>query len=222
MSDEEQTAGAGSAARDAIDLDTDPETDLESAMRDALEAIESGRPSPNEGAVGMAAGVTDRVARAEGEGTDLETQLEEQRERALRALADLENYRKRVQRERQEEIRFKAFEPMRSFLAVVDNLERALASEGSIDDLKQGVEMIRRQMGNLLTDNGVERVAAIGKPFDPSVHEAVSREEDPNVSAPTVSEEMQTGYIMHGRLLRPAVVKVSMPINRAGDGKEEA
>ena len=110
---------------------------------------------------------------------------------------------------------------MRSFLAVVDNLERALASEGSVEDLKQGVEMILRQMGNLLTDSGVQRVAAIGQPFDPSVHEAVTRQEDPNVSAPTVSEELQSGYMMHERLLRPAVVKVSMPADRGDDGGKD-
>lgn len=206
MSDEEKTTVSGPAA-DAIDLDTDPETDLEAAMRDALEAIEAGK----QGVSDAVAAIAPEDDAPESGAPDLETQLERQREKALRALADLENYRKRIQRERQEERRFRAFEPMRSFLSVVDNLERALAAEGSADDLKQGVEMILKQMGNLLADHGVERVQAIGRPFDPSVHEAVSREEDANVTAPTVSQEMQSGYTMHERLLRPAVVKVSMP-----------
>jgi molecular chaperone GrpE len=136
----------------------------------------------------------------------------------LRALADLENYRKRVQREREEESRFKALEPMREFLSVADNLERALSADGSIEDLKQGVEMILRQISNLMGSHGVQRIESVGRVFDPSRHEAVSSEEDAGVEVPTVSEEMQAGYTMHGRLLRPAVVKVSMPsTGRRGD-----
>ena len=211
MSDEEKTTASGLAA-DAIDLDTDPETDLEAAMRDALEAIEAGKQKASD----VVAAIAPKEEDSGSDAPDLATQLGVQREKALRALADLENYRKRIQRERQEERRFRAFEPMRSFLSVVDNLERALASEGSVDDLKQGVEMILKQMANLLADHGVERVQAIGRPFDPSVHEAVSREEDANVTVPTVSQEMQSGYTMHERLLRPAVVKVTMPAGPRG------
>jgi len=214
MSDEEETT-VKSAGGEALELDTDPTDDLEAAMRDALEAIEGG-------GTGVSAVDAAPEKGDSSEPSDLAAQLEEQREKALRALADLENYRKRVQRERREETRFKALEPLRSFLPVVDNLERALASEGSVDDLKQGVEMILRQMGNLLTDHGVERVAAIGQPFDPSVHEAVSREESSDVTAPTVSEELQCGYTMHERLLRPAVVKVSMPAKRENSSGKDA
>lgn len=217
MSEQDDTTAT--SAGDAIDLDTDPTTELDAAMQDALEAIETGRKSPDEARFGTAPPAA--AAAADDAAPDLEAQLASQREKALRALADLENYRKRVQRERLEESRFKAFEPMRKFLAVVDNLERALDSEGSVEDLKQGVEMILRQMGNLLTDHGVERVQAIGQPFDPSVHEAVSREEDPNVRAPTVCEELQSGYTMHDRLLRPAVVKVSMPADPGNGGRRD-
>ena len=226
MSDERDTKveGAVGETGEVIELDTDPTDELDEAMRDALEAVESGgRGAPD-------AGDADEPAdAAEAEGADsqddLAARLRLERERSLRALADLENYRKRIQRERREESRYRAFEPMRQFVAVVDNLERALASEGSVDDLKQGVEMILKQMSNLLADHGVRRVEAIGQPFDPSVHEAVSREESPDVTAPTVSEEMQTGYLMHERLLRPAVVKVSMPAapgDAGDDGKDGA
>ena len=202
------------AEEEPIDLDTDATEELEVAMREALEAIESGQSAASE------AGKPD-IQLAEPEGADdvlstLQREAEEHRDLALRSRADLENYRKRVQRERQEESRFKAFEPMRSFLTVIDNLERALVSPGSVEDLKQGVEMILRQMGNLLRDNGVERIEALGQGFDPSLHEAVSRDEDASVEVPTVSEEMQAGYTMHGRLLRPAVVKVAMPASQAG------
>jgi molecular chaperone GrpE len=149
---------------------------------------------------------------------DLERALASERERALRALADLENYRKRIQRERQDEHRFRALEPMRELLTVIDNLERALAAPGSVEDLKQGVELILKQMTTMLDNHGVERVEALGREFDPSLHEAVSRDEDADVPRPTVSEELQAGYTMHGRLLRPAVVKVTMPSRAKGEG----
>jgi len=214
MSEEDTQEIEIEADGEPIDLDTDATEELEVAMREALESIESGQ------SVASEAGKPD-IQLAEPEDPDnvlgtLQREAEEHRDLALRSRADLENYRKRVQRERQEESRFKAFEPMRNFLTVIDNLERALASPGSVEDLKQGVEMILRQMGNLLRDNGVERVEALGQEFDPSVHEAVSRDEDASVDVPTVSEELQAGYTMHGRLLRPAVVKVAMPASQAG------
>ncbi len=204
---------------DAIDLDTDPSQELDAAMKEALKAVEHGK--RDEDPESPESDGPEAPAAASADEDDLREEVARQRERALRALADLENYRKRVQRERADEYRFKAFEPMRQFLAVVDNLERALASAGSVEDLKEGVSMILRQMGNLLKEHGVERIEAQGKSFDPSVHEAVTREEDAAVPAPTVVGELQTGYMMHDRLLRPSVVKVAMPKSQpAGHGDE--
>jgi molecular chaperone GrpE len=71
--------------------------------------------------------------------------------------------------------------------------------------------MILRQLDGLLKDFGVRRIETVGEPFDPEVHDAVSRQEDPDVERPTVSEELQAGYVMHDRLLRPATVAVAMP-----------
>ena len=72
--------------------------------------------------------------------------------------------------------------------------------------------MIHRQMLDLLRSHGVKEIEALGQPFDPSLHEAVSREEDPTVKEPTVTGEMRRGYRIHDRLLRPAMVKVSVPV----------
>lgn len=204
---------------DAIDLDTDPSQELEAAMEEALKAIEQGPQEEDREMSDLEA--ADVPASASDATEVLRAEVAQQRERALRALADLENYRKRVQRERQDDSRFRAFEPMRQFLSVVDNLERALASAGSVGDLKEGVAMILRQIGNLLSDHGVERIEAVGQSFDPSVHEAVSREEDASVPGPTVTDELQIGYTMHDRLLRPSVVKVAMPVAQAGNGDED-
>lgn len=141
----------------------------------------------------------------------LQQELEDLRDRSLRTLADYENYRKRVERERTESRRYAGFEVLRELLDVVDNLERAVAAPGSVDELKQGVELILKQLHDLLRRAGVRPVPAVGEPFDPNMHEAVSRDQDATVDRPTVTAEHQPGFWMHERLLRPAVVSVAMP-----------
>ncbi|MEZ5333632.1 MAG: nucleotide exchange factor GrpE, partial [Thermoanaerobaculia bacterium] len=120
---------------DALDLDEDTERSLEDAVRDALAAVEG---VEEEG----------RPAEEAGDG-------EEYREKWLRALADLDNYRKRVDRERAEERKYRSLDVLREVLAIADNLQRALDAGGGIDDLKRGVEMIGRQLDGLLKDFGV-------------------------------------------------------------------
>lgn len=154
----------------------------------------------------------------------LQQELEDLRDRSLRTLADYENYRKRVERERTESRRYASFEVLRELLDVVDNLERAVAAPGSVDELKQGVELILKQLHDLLRRSGVRPVPAVGEPFDPNVHEAVSRDQDATVDRPTVTAEHQPGFWMHERLLRPAVVSVAMPADEpdAGPRSEES
>ena len=152
---------------------------------------------------------------------ELEERLEETRERLLRSLADSENYRKRSQRELADSRRFAAAEPITEFLVIVDNLELALSSEGSLEDLHSGVEMIVVQTKKLLARFGVEEVAAEGVRFDPSLHDAIARFEDSAVSTPMVSEELQKGYLMNGRLLRPAMVKVAVPVEAPSSEEED-
>lgn len=154
----------------------------------------------------------------------LQQELEDLRDRSLRTLADYENYRKRVERERTESRRYAGFEVLRELLEVVDNLERAVAAPGSVDELKQGVELILKQLHDLLRRAGVRPVPAVGEPFDPNMHEAVSRDQDATVDQPTVTAEHQPGFWMHERLLRPAVVSVAMPADEpdAGPQPEES
>jgi molecular chaperone GrpE len=188
-------------------------------MQEALAAVETARAKRESGDEIQAPGQP-TVGNAEvGEVAKLEETVAELRDRSQRTLADFENFRRRVDRERQEDRRFAAFDTLREFLAVVDNLERALASEGSTDDLKVGVELIHRQMKDLMKNAGVERILALGEEFDPRFHEAVSHHEDLSVAVPTVSSELQAGYLMHDRLLRPSVVKVAMPAESDDDGR---
>jgi molecular chaperone GrpE len=196
----------------SLDLDAQNE-DMEAAMRAAVAAVEGienadrqqvDQQVDQQDAAGSPAG-EDEVGKLRRENADL-------RDRSMRTLADFDNFRKRSDRERQDLKKYALVEPLRDFLNIVDNLDLALSAAGTADDLKRGVEMIHRQMLDLLRRNGVKEVKALGEPFDPAVHEAVSREEDSTVRTPTVTGEMRRGYSIHDRLLRPAMVKVSVPV----------
>jgi len=154
--------------------------------------------------------------------TDAERELAELRERHLRLRADFENFRKRIEREREERARRALIEPIRELLPVVDNLDRAAEAEGGIDDLRHGVAMIARQFAEVLRRFGVEEVPALGLPFDPQVHEAVAREESDEVEVPTVIGEMQKGFLLHDRLLRPSMVRVAVPAESVAAASETA
>ncbi len=202
---------AGDAQEVALDLD-EQTPDLEKAMRVAVAAVEEveagARPADSaaNGGNAPAAGIggAEEVTRLRQEIADL-------RDRAVRTLADFDNFRKRSERERQEQRRYALLEPLRELLTVADNLDLALSAQGSADDLKRGVEMIHRQMQELLRRFGAVEVPAVGQPFDPTLHEAVAREESAEVKAPTVTAELRRGYKMHDRLVRPAMVKVAVP-----------
>lgn len=155
------------------------------------------------------------AAPEEGEPT---AELAELKNRHLRLLADFDNYRKRSDREREELARFALAEPVRDLLPVVDNLSRALAASGQLEDLRRGIEMTARQLTEVLKRWGVEEVPAVGHPFDPRMHEAVMRVESADVDEPTVVEEFQRGFLLRGRLLRPAMVKVAVGREAGGPG----
>lgn len=154
----------------------------------------------------------------DGGAPDVESELRaelaaasEEVDRLRRAAAEFDNLRKRAERERVESRWNTVAGPLREFLGVVDNLDRALQAEASADDLRAGVEMIRRQMADLLRRFAVEPVKGVNAPFDPNVHQAVAREESAKVEEPTVVQELQTGYMMESRLLRAAMVRVAVP-----------
>ncbi len=198
----------------SLDLD-DQSGDLETAMRDAVAAVEE----VERGTAAEAPAEGPRAAQpaesSDPEVDKLQREIAGLRDRSMRTLADFDNFRKRTERERQEAKKYALVEPLRDFLEIMDNLDLALAAAGSADDLKRGIQMIHRQMNDLLRRFGVQEVSALGQPFDPALHEAVSREEDPTVQAPTVTGEMRRGYKIHDRLLRPSMVKVSVPVEPA-------
>jgi molecular chaperone GrpE len=143
---------------------------------------------------------------------DLEERLVKAEDRVLRAVADAENYRKRLQREKEEQTRYANEAILRDLLPVIDNLERAVdhSQAGSEQDgVAEGLNMTLKGFLDSLARFGCTPVDAVGRIFDPNYHEAVSQEESENHEANTVIRELQKGYMLKDRLLRPAMVIVS-------------
>ena len=129
----------------------------------------------------------------------------------LRARADLENYRKRAQREKEDAQKYGNESLLLEILPAVDNMERALdhASEESLSAVIEGVNLTRSMLLSVLKKFGVEPVESKGAPFDPAFHQAMLRVESADVAPNTVIEEFQKGYLLNDRLLRPAMVSVA-------------
>ncbi len=136
----------------------------------------------------------------------------EYKDRYLRTLADLENLRKRFEKEKRDYIDYATQDLIYELVQVLDNFDRALSAAGSSDDTyRQGIEMISRQFREVLRKQGLEEIRAVGERFDPFVHEAVEQVESESVPEDTVVEEILKGYTLKGRLLRPSAVKVARP-----------
>ena len=160
-----------------------------------------------------------------GKYKELEEQLKEAQDRVLRTAADAENFRKRLQREKEEQTRYANEAFMRDLLPVIDNLERALehaAAAGSGQgSLMEGLNMTHKGFLDTLGRFGCTPVKAVGEIFDPNFHEAVSQEESTEHEANTVLLELQKGYTLKDRLLRPAMVVVSTHPNQEASTTHE-
>jgi molecular chaperone GrpE len=142
----------------------------------------------------------------------LAAELREANDRVLRVQAELENYRKRMRRELDEERKYASLPLLRSLLPVVDNLQRAIAAaeqNPASGGLLEGVKMVVAQISGLLEQHDCKKIPALGAPFDPHLHEALAQESSAQVPAGAVSREMQPGYVLHERVVRPAQVFVS-------------
>jgi len=135
--------------------------------------------------------------------------LKEEHERFLRASADLENYKKRAAKEKEELTKFAAERIVKDLLPAVDNLERALAAAAPDDPLAGGVRLVLKQLEEALARHEVRPQSALGSPFDPRFHEALSTVEAPGRPAGTVVAEHGRSWLIRGRLLRPAMVVVA-------------
>jgi molecular chaperone GrpE len=170
-------------------------------------------------------------APAEGTAPTAEQELAASREETaknrdlyLRTLADLDNYRKRVQREKEDLSRFANENLLRELLPVLDNLERAIEharSDQASSGILQGVEMTLSQLAKVLEKAGVKPVLAVGQPFDTARHEAIGQEDSSEYAPQTVVRELQKGYLLNDRLLRPARVLVAKAPPAAASARDD-
>lgn len=128
--------------------------------------------------------------------------------RYLRLMADFQNYKKRVEKEKKDLYSYANEKIVTELLAVLDNFERALAQEATGDGFKEGMEMIFKQLGTVLEKSGLAEIAALGEEFDPNFHNAVMTEETEEYESGKVSGVMQKGYTLNGKVIRPSMVKV--------------
>ena len=153
-------------------------------------------------------------------------ELEGMKDRFLRAAADFENAKKRLMRERDEFVKFSQESLIRDLLPILDNFERALMHAGDVQDpalkgIAAGVQMIFKQLGEILKNQGLKRLQSMGEIFDPHCHEAVGYVHEAGKEAEVV-EEVEPGYLLHDRLLRAAKVKIRVaPDEQRGQNPSE-
>jgi molecular chaperone GrpE len=143
---------------------------------------------------------------------ELQAQLKEASDRALRTQAELENYRKRAQRELADERRYAVVPLVRDLLPVVDNLQRAIDAAQQTTEgqgLLEGVKLVVTQLEAVLKQHGCLPIETVGTPFDPNQHQAIAQEPSTEHPAGTVTRATQVGYKLHDRVIRPAQVFVS-------------
>jgi molecular chaperone GrpE len=167
---------------------------------------------------------------------NLTKERDEFKDKYLRSLAEVDNFRKRVQKEKDEFRKYVLGDFLLNLLEVHDNFERALKvkvpannhgigsnqnSGGDVKSIISGIEMIYKQLSDLLKKNNVEEIDALGKHFDPNIHQALSKEEREGVAEPVILEVYQKGFLYNGKLLRPTLAKVAMPMEKIPDPPAE-
>ena len=180
--------------------------EAEAAQEDAAEGSEEEAP---EEAASEAAAMQEEIEALKGQVEKLTGDLQEKKDRLLRLQADFDNFRRRSAKEREEISAVVTQNFCKDMLPLLDNFERAMAAETKdVEAFQKGVEMIFTQFQEVLKKNGLEQIEAVGQKFDPNFHQAVMRVEDPEKEDDTVAQELQKGYMVKGRVIRPSMVQV--------------
>lgn len=169
-------------------------------------------------------GAPDTVTIPAGEYNELLAQIEDFKDRYLRTAAEFDNYRKRQARERDDLICYANERLISQLLPILDNLERALDSQpdqAELEGILEGVRMVSEQLQGVLRSCGLEAIQSVGDTFDPNLHEAVGVLPSPEHPEGQVVSELQKGYSLKGRVLRPSMVHVAGPGDGSGQGEED-
>lgn len=143
---------------------------------------------------------------------ELRAQLEAEQNKYLRLLADFDNFKRRTQKDKEIANKFRSQSLLADILPVLDNFERALSLTTSSEEsasLLKGVEMVQKSLIEAVNREGLAEIKAVGEPFDPNFHQAVMQEKDESAEAGIVLQELQKGYMLKDRVIRPAMVKVN-------------
>lgn len=180
--------------------------EAEAAQEDAAEGSEEEAP---EEAASEGAAMQEEIEALKGQVEKLTGDLQEKKDRLLRLQADFDNFRRRSAKEREEISAVVTQNFCKDMLPLLDNFERAMAAETKdVEAFQKGVKMIFTQFQEVLKKNGLEQIEAVGQKFDPNFHQAVMRVEDPEKEDDTVAQELQKGYMVKGRVIRPSMVQV--------------
>ena len=196
----------------------EPNAELEAALREAAAAV----PDPDAPRKRASEAVEDQPG---DEVAQLREELKTAQDRLLRLQADFENFRRRAQRDREEALHFGPQNLIKDLLPVVDNLGRAIdharQSEGEdLQGLLQGVDLVWRGLESTLSKHHVQEIEALGRPFNPALHEAMAQIPDASVEPNTIVEVLQKGYQLRDRLVRPARVVVARAPDTPDGGGE--
>ncbi|MEW4781453.1 nucleotide exchange factor GrpE [Staphylococcus aureus] len=143
---------------------------------------------------------------------ELQQLADENEEKYLRLYAEFENYKRRIQKENEINKTYQAQRVLTDILPAIDNIERALQIEGddeTFKSLQKGVQMVHESLINALKDNGLEVIKTEGEAFDPNIHQAVVQDDNPDFESGEITQELQKGYKLKDRVLRPSMVKVN-------------
>ncbi|HHW5056951.1 TPA: nucleotide exchange factor GrpE [Staphylococcus aureus] len=143
---------------------------------------------------------------------ELQQLADENEEKYLRLYAEFENYKRRIQKENEINKTYQAQRVLTDILPAIDNIERALQIEGddeTFKSLQKGVQMVHESLLNALKDNGLEVIKTEGEAFDPNIHQAVVQDDNPDFESGEITQELQKGYKLKDRVLRPSMVKVN-------------
>ena len=189
------------------------EAEAEETAADEAEAPETAEASESDAAEADAAAEAEApdedAASLKAQVESLKAALEEKDNRVKRLQADFENFRRRTSKEREELANVVTQDLLKSMLPILDNFDRAMAAEQKDNEsFQKGVEMIYTQLHETLENAGLELIDTAGQKFDPNFHQAVMRVENPDLEDDTIAQELQKGYIVKGRVIRPSMVQV--------------
>ncbi len=157
---------------------------------------------------------------------ELEAQVADIKDQMLRKQAELENFRKRLLKDKEEAVKYANVNLLTDLITIIDDFERAIQSatvSRDFDSFHSGIELIEKRFTGMLEKKwGLTRIVSVGKEFDPQKHEAIGMEESPDYETETVIEDYQKGYTLQDRVVRPAKVKVAVPSKKGAEEEKKA